>query len=433
MPPKETSPFLPSKNSSKREESDLQCSKNKTVISVGIGMAFLWLLLWRASHNYVQTGPYRLVELQEGNKFFEFYDFYDGPDSIGSAGYNTYISQKRAQTLGLANVTTDSETGIDYIYMKSAPGVDGGFRESIRLHGKRRFDRGLFILDVAHMPTGCGVWPAWWLTDEKAWPDNGEIDILEGINTQSVAKTALHTSEDCSMYAHVSDYFKTGTWDGATGIPDTFTGKPNYRNKVEADNCWVEAPHQWSNQGCVAVSSDNGTIGEPMNDIGGGIYVLEWDPANGYIKSWVFKRDSIPENLEEAIDTASNYRNKVLPEPDTWDLPYAYFAIGEGSGCAEDHFKNNRLIFNLAFCGQVAGNRFFKDCPALSETFKVQNDSVLSCNAYLESEPEALTEAYWKIRGVYVYEREWEIELPKVDDEETDDDSESDEETDDDY
>ena len=177
------------------------------------------------------------------------------------------------------------------------------------------------------------------------------------------------------------------------------------------------------------MSADNGTIGEPMNDIGGGVYVLEWDPDNGYIKSWVFKRDSIPEILQESIDTASDKKNKVLPDPETWDLPYAYFAIGENSGCSSDHFKNNRLIFNLAFCGQVAGNRFFKDCPALSKQFKVHNDSVLSCNAYLESEPEALSEAYWKIRGVYVYEREWEVQVPKTNKEEMIEEETGDEET----
>jgi hypothetical protein len=67
-----------------------------------------------------------------------------------------------------------------------------------------------------------------------------------------------------------------------------------------------------------------------------------------------------------------------------------------------------RLIFNLAFCGAVAGNRFFKDCPELSQTFNVKNNSVLTCNAYVASDPKTLDEAYWKIRGVYVYERDWE-------------------------
>lgn len=63
--------------------------------------------------------------------------------------------------------------------------------------------------------------------------DNGEIDILEGINTQSVVKTALHTSSDCSMYAHVPSYARTGYWDSATAIPDTFTGMYGSRNFLD--------------------------------------------------------------------------------------------------------------------------------------------------------------------------------------------------------
>eukprot|EP00957_Ditylum_brightwellii_P057737 4377618-Ditylum_brightwellii.AAC.1 len=62
--------------------------------------------------------------------------------------------------------------------MKSLP-TDEGPRDSIRLEGKRRFDRGLFVIDLHHMPAGCGVWPAFWLTDETNWPNNGEIDIVE--------------------------------------------------------------------------------------------------------------------------------------------------------------------------------------------------------------------------------------------------------------
>ena len=355
------------------------------------------------------TGPYRLLEAQEGEQLFGHYDFFDGPDSIGSAGHQTYVGKKRAFELGLANVTREGD-GEEYVYLQSAsPGTKGGFRESVRLEGKRRFDRGLFVLDVAHMPAGCGVWPAFWLTDEENWPVNGEIDIVEGINTQAVAKTALHTSEDCDMFAQVPYWEWTGYWDSSTGLPDTFSGIPNYDNKVEADNCWVMAPHQWANQGCVAISSENGTIGEPMNDVEGGVYVLEWDPANGYIKSWVFKRGDVPENLRDSIDTASSEKKgrAVVPEPEKWDIPYAYFAIGDGTGCSSDHFSNMRLIFNLAFCGTVAGNRFFKDCPAESRRWNTSSDSVLTCNAFLASEPEeVLNEAYWKIKGVYVYERE---------------------------
>lgn len=67
-----------------------------------------------------------------------------------------------------------------------------------------------------------------------------------------------------------------------------------------------------------------------------------------------------------------------------------------------------RIVFNLAFCGNVAGNRFMTECPAEAAQFNVTNDPVKTCNAYIESDPEALEEAYWKIKGVYVYERELE-------------------------
>lgn len=353
------------------------------------------------------AGPYQLVEKHVGKDFMNYYTFYDGADSLGSAGYNTYVGQKTALSKNLYNVTQGKD-GKSSVYMKSAFVGENEFRESVRLEGKTRFNHGLFILDLDHMPTGCGVWPAWWLTDEDRWPYSGEIDVVEGINEQSVVKTALHTSDKCDMYAHVSDYWHTGHWDRSTGIPDTYTGKLDFNTSMPADNCWVMAPHQWANQGCVAVHQNNGTLGTAVNQAGGAIYVLEWDPSNKYIRSWVFRKDQdIPANLHEAISN-----DDVKPDPMTWGYPYAYFAIGEGTGCSADHFQNMRLVLNLAFCGTVAGNRFGTDCPALTKQFAVKNpdsgaiDPVLSCNAYISSNPKALDEAYWKIGGVYVYERD---------------------------
>jgi hypothetical protein len=299
------------------------------------------------------------------------------------------------------------------VIIKSSP-TEAGPRESVRLEGRKRYDRGLFVLDLDHMPAGPGVWPAFWLTDEGDWPDHGEIDIVEGINNQTRAKTALHTSAQCNMFAHVPDYAKTGTWDRATGIPDTFTGKLNNETNKEADDCWNEAAHQWGNQGCVAIDDQEGSIGEPVNEKGGAVYALEWDPANRYIKSWSFSRDTLPSNLRTSMDTASEAADKdhrVMPDPSEWGLPYAYFAIGEGTGCSSDHFKNMHIVFNLAFCGNVAGNRFFRDCEKESKEFRVEDDPILSCNAWIQSNPKALEEeAYWKIRGVYVYEREMEVQ-----------------------
>jgi len=106
------------------------------------------------------VGRYRLIERQEGIDFFNYYTFYEGKDSAGSAGYNTYVNRDRAQTLGIVNVTMENDeldvynTGRadkedvrqvePFIYMSSTPTLAGP-RESIRLEGLRRFNRGLFM------------------------------------------------------------------------------------------------------------------------------------------------------------------------------------------------------------------------------------------------------------------------------------------------
>ena len=210
------------------------------------------------STNYVvkNNKPYKLVERQVGNSFFDHYMFYNGADSEGSGGYQVYVSQDKAKELGIYNVTTEMVV-IDesmppkqqeYVIMKSTSIVTtttakskstastamaaggngdgddktGGMkkeehkRASIRLEGKRRYNHGLFVLDLDHMPAGPGVWPAFWMTDEAHWPDNGEIDILESINNQTQAKTALHTGGQCRMYGQVPARFMTGSWDRAS-------------------------------------------------------------------------------------------------------------------------------------------------------------------------------------------------------------------------
>jgi hypothetical protein len=195
-------------------------------ILAAVGVAFYTAVKFVGPPNQ-PVGPYILVERQEGSQLFDYYSFYDGKDSAGSAGFNTYASFQRAQELGIINVSMEedlvytsvddeiprrlkrhadgiddkfepiiksppanetSRDGVDapFVYIRSAP-TEEGPRESVRLEGIRRFNRGLFIIDVRHMPAGCGQWPAFWLTDEANWPVNGEIDIVEGVNYQDKA------------------------------------------------------------------------------------------------------------------------------------------------------------------------------------------------------------------------------------------------------
>ena len=56
---------------------------------------------------------------------------------------------------------------------------------------------------------------------------------------------------------------------------------------------------------------------------------------------------------------------------------------------------------NLALCGTVSGGLFFRDCPILQEKYG-------SCENFIAADTPAMEDVYWKIRGIYVYEREWE-------------------------
>ncbi|WP_284349738.1 glycoside hydrolase family 16 protein [Roseisolibacter agri] len=49
---------------------------------------------------------------------------------------------------------------------------------SARLHGRTTFRYGTIAARMK-LPTGAGLWPAFWLLGEGAWPAHGEIDVME--------------------------------------------------------------------------------------------------------------------------------------------------------------------------------------------------------------------------------------------------------------
>ena len=385
---------------------------------------------------------YHLTERQGGASFLKHYTFYSGDDAAGSSGYQSYVDGDLAARLGLVRAgqhglrvealrpnatlleslrSLNGSSGSSGSSSSSGssgsafPRLDGR-PLSVRLEGRTRFNDGLFVVDVAHVPTGCGSWPAVWLVDEEDWPKNGEVDIVEAINTQSVAKTALHSGGNCSMHS-VPVSAHTGTWDTATGVPDSRTGLPS-ADTVSATDCFAYAPKQWLNQGCVAVSDQPGTLGGPLNADGGGLFVLEWDPEGtsaalpegappgpagedrppgGFMRAWAFvPRKSAPENLLRAL------KKREAPAPDAWPLPYAYFRLDADGGCAPSHFRNLRLVVNLAFCGAVAGTKFHLDCPRLSTR---PQRTVQDCEAYVRGDAAAMDEAFWEINGIQVFRK----------------------------
>jgi len=301
-----------------------------------------------------QSGAYVIQEKHEGTTFFNYYNFFTANDP--THGYVNYVDYNTAVSQGLI------QTGSNYVIMRADDKniASGRGRNSIRIETKTQFTRGLYIIDLQHMPTGCATWPAFW-TVGPSWPNGGEIDIIEGVNKQTAVDTTLHTSDGCTMCNEAANF--TGTW-----------GKgPNGNN---ACNCYINAPNQYSNQGCGITGAAN-TMGPGFNNNKGGVYATEW--TNNYISVWYWPRNSIPADI-----TSGN------PNPPSWGKAYAWFSFG--TYCSSSHFTNNVVVFDLTFCGDWAGANFAADCPGLG-----------ACNTYVQNNPSAFSEAYWYVDYVAIY------------------------------
>jgi len=265
----------------------------------------------------------------------------------------TYVGQVAAQAAGLVNTNNNAVyMGVDFTNKASAPG-----RQSVRLTSKKTYTHGLIILDLAHMPGGiCGTWPAFW-TFGPNWPKGGEIDIIEGVNSQLSNSMALHTTGGCSI-----------TNDGL------FSGT------INTPNCDVSAPGQPTNAGCQISLSNSASYGTGFNQGQGGVYATEW--TSDHISIWFFPRGAIPADVYSAS-----------PDPGNWGQPAARFA----GGCDIDNFfSNHQIVFDTTFCGDWAANVWNTDpiCSAKAPT----------CEAFVQNNPAAFKDAFWSINFLKVFQ-----------------------------
>lgn len=97
---------------------------------------------------------YNLAEDYSGNSFFDKFDFFTGDDP--THGYVNYVDRGNAQAQGLIN----TDGGHPYIGVDFRRQASGRGRDSVRLTSKRSYNHMLVVIDVQHMPQGCGTWPA---------------------------------------------------------------------------------------------------------------------------------------------------------------------------------------------------------------------------------------------------------------------------------
>ncbi|KAL8744426.1 MAG: hypothetical protein Q9184_008000 [Pyrenodesmia sp. 2 TL-2023] len=278
---------------------------------------------------------YHLQDDYSGTNFFNRFNFdtFDDP----THGYVNYVDQATANSQGLLRTSDGQVTfGVDHTNIASGRG-----RTSIRLTSKAQYTRGLVVVDLAHMPGSiCGTWPAFWMTGPN-WPNSGEIDIIEGVNTGSQNQITMHTGPGCTLAG--------SSCEGGLG-------------------CHIKPP-----------GSNN--YGTNFNNAGGGVYAMEW--TSGYINVWFWPRGGIPGDVLGAN-----------PSPSTWGAATASFVGGDNCNI-DQHFQNNNIVFTTTFCDDWAGNVWGQDgtCSALGG----------SCQEYVQNHPEAFAEAYWTVNSLKVY------------------------------
>ncbi|KAL5606093.1 hypothetical protein BROUX41_006137 [Berkeleyomyces rouxiae] len=291
---------------------------------------------------------YKLIQSYDATNFFDNFDFFTEADPDG--GYVDYVDGEAAMFYEYAGYSEDAiYLGADHATINPKNG-----RMSTRLTSKKAFSKGLIIADIAHMPYGAGVWPAFW-TFGPYWPHSGEIDIIEGVNLDNKSQVSLHTGPNCIVT-------NTGTVDSTSLVtPDCRSGSGG-------------------GHGCAQLTK--APFGAAFNAVGGGVYAVDW--TADYIAIYWFPRDSIPQDI-----TAEK------PDPKEWGAPLARFNGGETCDIDEIFVENN-IVFNTDFCGDWAGSVWQYDVRLTSLT--------PTCQEYVGANPEVFTDAYWLINSVKVYD-----------------------------
>ncbi|KAJ3295591.1 hypothetical protein HK104_002495 [Borealophlyctis nickersoniae] len=299
------------------------------------------------------ASAYRLVDNWSGKSFFDQFSFFTDADPTN--GYVDYVDRNTAQKEGL--ISTSGSTVFLRTDTKNI--AKGRGRKSVRLESKKSYKQGtLIVADIQHMPVGCGTCPAFW-TFGPDWPNSGEIDILEGVNTMSKNAMTLHT--------------KAGGGCNMAGI------KRDQKGLATSQICDLNAPGQLADAGCSVEDPSTSSYGTAFNKNGGGTYATLWD-ASG-IRIWFWPASAVPTDVR-----------KNNPSPARWGRPTATFPFG--SHCPASLFQSQNIIINLTFCGDWAGG---------AGVYNGQFNCPGTCVDFVRSNPTAFKEAYWAFRSIKTY------------------------------
>ncbi|KAF8432251.1 glycoside hydrolase family 16 protein [Boletus edulis BED1] len=306
-----------------------------------------------AVSGYAEATTYSRTASLSGQSFLDAFSWQSIADPTN--GRVNYLSQSAAQSAGLYSVSGNTVTlRADHTTVLSASGPG---RNSFRIISNNQYSTHVAIFDIGHMPEGCGTWPAVCKSQELGanWPNEGEIDIVEGVNNKVPNQSTLHTSANCAM---PPSRLMTGTSVG--------------------NDCDV---YTSGNAGCGVHLADGNSFGPNFNNIGGGWYAIE--RSSTYISIWFWERGS------SSIPSQVKYPGGTV-DTSTWGTPAAFFP---NTNCDfSSHFGPMNIIINLTFCGDWAGAVYSSDgCPS-------------TCVDYVNNNPLAFANAYFEFNALNIYQ-----------------------------
>lgn len=119
------------------------------------------VLLLVSAYALLVHATYNLQIDYTGAKFFDGFEFFTDADP--TKGTVTFLDEVAANDTSLAGFIETANNTMA-IYMAADTTASGGSgRGSVRVSSIETFQHGLFIVDILHIPTGCGTWPAFWM------------------------------------------------------------------------------------------------------------------------------------------------------------------------------------------------------------------------------------------------------------------------------
>jgi len=297
---------------------------------------------------------YSLSESFVGDQFLDGFEHDNFPDP--THGRVNYVDECTAIEKNLT--FTSNDTFVMRADYTTVLDPNGPGRDSVRISSYKAYGYSIMILDLRHMPTGCGTWPAFWTNANNAsWPEGGEIDILEGVNDEGPNGSVLHTSTQCTMVD--------------TNMDD--------RGSIVSSNC---TSAEGAGAGCMVHSDRPNSYGPGLNAIGGGFFAMERTAS--YINVWFWGR-----NETDIPDDIQNLDNRTTINAGAWGQPYANFVNNDCD--IEKSFQDQNIIINLTLCGDWAGDAYPSTCPQ-------------TCVDHVNSNPADFENAYWDIASLRIYE-----------------------------